>query len=1348
MPIERNLNSSPYFDDFSEDSEFYRVLFKPGVSVQTRELNQLQAIIQNQVERFGNHVFKSGTIISGCNFEYLPAYSYIKITDTQGDGQPVQPSSYVGYFIKDSLNLTARIVNYQDGFQSKAPDLSTLYLQYVNSSNNDGNGVSWSVFRNDQSLTIFDKNYPLFDVDVTSGGLGFSNADSVVIEPAIVVSGNSGSFAVNERLTQATTGAQVQIIQVNTTIVPTKTIIFVKPLTTHLTNTSVNATAWTISNGFNVVGNVGAATAQVIEIIGTGGVASLVTDSLGIVGTVAVTTSGNGYYAVPHVTIKTSNATGSISTLTLVAQNYKAAVTVANAGVNSVGTGYAFGVSEGIIYQKGYFLKVEPQVVIVAKYSSSPNAVSVGFTSIETIIDSDADTSLLDNASNTTNFAAPGADRLQLTPVLSLFSASDAAANVDFFALAEWKNGQPWKENRTTAYSTIGEEFARRTAESEGNFVVDPFTISTKDKSSQNATAYDVVIDPGLAYISGYRIETKNNNYLNSGRANTTLSQQNQSFTTNYGNYLKVKEAAGLFNFKVGANVSFYDTAQIFVSKYQGSNTTVTTPSGNSIGSARIRSLVLDEGTPGMPGAVYRAYLFEVQMNAGKTVRQARALFYSGTSNGVADVVTSVDATTNAQIATLIDTDFNEVVYGIGQKAAKTVENITFQYRTVSGPTLQFSGTGQLDIGPLGTGFTFPYTAGGSLTTTQKKDLIVFPIANAIASANLTGTFTITNGSANVTGAATLFTTEIKVGDFLKIGNTSGNQVGLVVAVPNTTFLQLANTITITTTSGNAVQIWPANHPVPLTNRTVSLSAGGNVLSIFLGTNITGVTNAIAAYNVRSANAQPIAKTITRDVYVKIQTGNNAGGNTGPWSLGLPDVVRLKNVYLGNSTVVANTNTDVTKYFYVDTGADENLYRLGRLILNQGANASISLANTYLLARVDVFSTGGTEGFFSVGSYPIDDTLPLVNSTATINTLEIPELLSTRNEYFDMRDSIDFRPYAANTAVRSTTVAGASINPANTLSLSTNDKFFPVPDAILSFDGTYYVPRADRVIARTDASFEVLAGVPALVKTPQPPVQQNDVVTLAIVNVPAYPSLPIALSNTTIGFINRRVGNDRGVLNTRYKIYQSTIVNNRVSSPSQPRRFTMRDIGEIERRVRSLEYYTALNLLESQIKDLNIPSSITPSINRFKHGFFVDAFDSYTFAATDKSEFACTIDQKRSILKPATRQLNFSAVFDRTDTTTNTAIQSNTALILPFTEEVLVNQSIATGVVNGDGQRVQYVGEVVIAPASFFIKARSETTIINEVIVPPPSPWWMGAGWDSTSYGGDSGGPGGGDSGD
>ena len=63
MAQETNLNVSPYFDDFDASKDFHKVLFKPGLPIQARELTTLQSILQNQVEQVGTHLFKEGSCV-------------------------------------------------------------------------------------------------------------------------------------------------------------------------------------------------------------------------------------------------------------------------------------------------------------------------------------------------------------------------------------------------------------------------------------------------------------------------------------------------------------------------------------------------------------------------------------------------------------------------------------------------------------------------------------------------------------------------------------------------------------------------------------------------------------------------------------------------------------------------------------------------------------------------------------------------------------------------------------------------------------------------------------------------------------------------------------------------------------------------------------------------------------------------------------------------------------------------------------------------------------------------------------------------------------------------------------
>ena len=58
MAQKTDLNVSPYYDDYADSKNFHRILFKPSAAIQARELTQLQSILQNQIERFGSHIFK------------------------------------------------------------------------------------------------------------------------------------------------------------------------------------------------------------------------------------------------------------------------------------------------------------------------------------------------------------------------------------------------------------------------------------------------------------------------------------------------------------------------------------------------------------------------------------------------------------------------------------------------------------------------------------------------------------------------------------------------------------------------------------------------------------------------------------------------------------------------------------------------------------------------------------------------------------------------------------------------------------------------------------------------------------------------------------------------------------------------------------------------------------------------------------------------------------------------------------------------------------------------------------------------------------------------------------------
>ena len=147
MPINKNLNQAPYFDDYDAEKQFYRVMFKPGYAIQARELTQLQSILQNQVESFGDNVFKEGSIVKGCNFTELDDLQYVKLNDGPTGfnaesfistsavetlaGQEVE-LDYVYQVKGQSSGLKAEIVQAAKGFQTRPPNLNTFFINYTN----------------------------------------------------------------------------------------------------------------------------------------------------------------------------------------------------------------------------------------------------------------------------------------------------------------------------------------------------------------------------------------------------------------------------------------------------------------------------------------------------------------------------------------------------------------------------------------------------------------------------------------------------------------------------------------------------------------------------------------------------------------------------------------------------------------------------------------------------------------------------------------------------------------------------------------------------------------------------------------------------------------------------------------------------------------------------------------------------------------------------------------------------------------------------------------------------------------------------------------------------------------
>ena len=138
MPQNINLNISPYYDDFDENKNYYKVLFKPGSSIQARELTTLQSILQSQIEKFGQHFFKDGAMVIPGNVAFDSNYTCIEINSIHL-GIPVIEylQNLQGKTIKgQTSNILAKIESVITENESERSN-NTLYIKYKSSSQSD-----------------------------------------------------------------------------------------------------------------------------------------------------------------------------------------------------------------------------------------------------------------------------------------------------------------------------------------------------------------------------------------------------------------------------------------------------------------------------------------------------------------------------------------------------------------------------------------------------------------------------------------------------------------------------------------------------------------------------------------------------------------------------------------------------------------------------------------------------------------------------------------------------------------------------------------------------------------------------------------------------------------------------------------------------------------------------------------------------------------------------------------------------------------------------------------------------------------------------------------------------------
>jgi hypothetical protein len=139
MAQKTNLNINPYFDDFDSTKNFYKVLFNPGRPVQARELSTLQSILQDQIESFGSHIFKEGAMVIPGAITFDSQFYAVKLNSTNF-GVPIDfyIEQFVGNIITGQTSGVSASIDFVAYPNGDEIENTTIYVKYLDS---DGDNI-------------------------------------------------------------------------------------------------------------------------------------------------------------------------------------------------------------------------------------------------------------------------------------------------------------------------------------------------------------------------------------------------------------------------------------------------------------------------------------------------------------------------------------------------------------------------------------------------------------------------------------------------------------------------------------------------------------------------------------------------------------------------------------------------------------------------------------------------------------------------------------------------------------------------------------------------------------------------------------------------------------------------------------------------------------------------------------------------------------------------------------------------------------------------------------------------------------------------------------------------------
>ncbi|CAB4170724.1 Domain of unknown function DUF4815 [uncultured Caudovirales phage] len=973
--------------------------------------------------------------------------------------------------------------------------------------------------------------------------------------------------------------------------------------------------------------------------------------------------------------------------------------TVQAATSSSTGLGSLATIQQGVYYIKGHFVLVPEQTIILDKFTNTPS-YRVGLTTSESIVTAEEDGTLFDNAQNSFNYAAPGAHRYYIDAVLTKLSL-DSILDTDFIELLRTGGGQTQKIIDKSEYSYLEKEFAHRTYDESGNYTVKNFEIDVRDYRNNNRGAWVT----GRVYLNGDVVTNAGYIYVakNSGTSSNSTPPTHSAGLVYDGSVSGVGTS--------GIQWEYTETPYY--------NRGVYTPgTSENLGTQQANEAKLAIGLE--PGKAYvQGYEIEKPSTEYVTVQKARdtvavnnAVIPATVGNYV--LVTNINGAPGINTLKQV-TLYNRVSSAVGNiggpSGATAVGTARVRFMEYHNGTIGSQNAiyklGLFDV-KMNSGYDFNrdvksvyhvgsssdvnlnFTADVERSTAVGSGTLVRLIGSAFS-----GSIASPSSSTTIIGNSTSFDTDVKAGDYIMLGTTlrrvatkvGQNEItvdtaitcsGVTIDRVETQLLEPENTSLLFPFPYYAIESISDTVYTVYETFTSSVSAGSISISTASGTmasaadqdNYTVIdTDATSGGAIVAATASPSGANATiavstglngRNVFVIAAVNKSGASLTQKTKTLVPSATKTfttaaeaqqTELLLGKGDAYRLISVKMKSGTFASPGATYSIDILDRFIFDDGQRpthydqARLILKNSFAPPEAPIevtfdYFTHGTGDYFTKDSYP-----------ASIQYGALP--------YFQgvaLRDVIDFRPKIDDEGTGYT-----GTNPSVTL--------LPKRGIDIITDFSYYLARKTKIAVDFGGNFFAVDGVSSL--NPGEPLDPN--LGLVLYN--------LTLEPYTFGTLSRNVQVER--------------IDNR--------RYTMRDIGKLEKRIDNLEYYTSLSLLEQQTESLNIIDA--DGLDRFKNGFIVDNFSGHNTGDTTSPDYLCSIDMEKGELRPFYAMQNVNLVegvsADSDRAAANYKLYGDVITLPVIADLPLITQSYASRLENINPFAVfTFLGDVKINPSS------------------------------------------------